>query len=135
MPQAPEFLLAKTLQRLDEAAALKGWWVSEKYDGLRAYWDGERLVWPVLHCSGPLPPAPTPHPILRWVWAEGSAWCGGWGPFLKGPGRPTGAAEWRGRRGPKGGFGSGCRRLESGWEAISVGYKAVAGPLKGARSG
>jgi hypothetical protein len=43
MPQAPEFLLAKTLQRLDEAAALKGWWVSEKYDGLRAYWDGERL--------------------------------------------------------------------------------------------
>lgn len=36
----PPLLLAETYQ---QGASLDGYWVSEKLDGVRAYWDGERL--------------------------------------------------------------------------------------------
>jgi DNA ligase 1 len=38
---APPLLLAETW---DGAMDLTGWWLSEKLDGVRAYWDGERFV-------------------------------------------------------------------------------------------
>jgi DNA ligase-1 len=38
--KAPPLLLA---QSWDTQADLTGWWISEKLDGVRAYWDGERL--------------------------------------------------------------------------------------------
>jgi len=38
---APPILLA---QSWDNASDLKGWWISEKLDGVRAYWDGERFL-------------------------------------------------------------------------------------------
>ncbi|MEW6279881.1 MAG: DNA ligase, partial [Candidatus Eremiobacterota bacterium] len=37
----PPLLLA---QRWDSVQDLTGWWMSEKLDGVRAYWDGERLI-------------------------------------------------------------------------------------------
>ncbi|HZN64994.1 MAG TPA: hypothetical protein VFB66_06805, partial [Tepidisphaeraceae bacterium] len=37
----PPLLLAETW---DTAADLSGWWMSEKLDGVRAYWDGKQLV-------------------------------------------------------------------------------------------
>ena len=37
----PPLLLAETW---DAAADLTGWWMSEKLDGVRAYWDGKQLV-------------------------------------------------------------------------------------------
>ena len=40
-PTAPALLLAETW---DTAADLAGWWMSEKLDGLRAYWDGNQFV-------------------------------------------------------------------------------------------
>jgi DNA ligase-1 len=36
----PQLLLAKVWKPSIDPS---GWWMSEKYDGLRAYWDGERL--------------------------------------------------------------------------------------------
>ena len=39
-PQAP-LLLA---QSWDNAADLTGWWMSEKLDGVRAYWDGKQFL-------------------------------------------------------------------------------------------
>ena len=38
---APPLLLAQTW---DSAVNLKGWWISEKLDGVRAYWDGKRFL-------------------------------------------------------------------------------------------
>ena len=38
---APGVLLAETW---DTAADLTGWWMSEKLDGLRAYWDGKQFI-------------------------------------------------------------------------------------------
>src|ERR1700754_1612247 len=37
----PPLLLA---ERWDNAQDLAGWWLSEKLDGVRAYWDGHRLI-------------------------------------------------------------------------------------------
>lgn len=37
----PPLLLA---ERWDNAADLSGWWMSEKLDGVRAYWDGKQFV-------------------------------------------------------------------------------------------
>jgi DNA ligase-1 len=37
----PPLLLAETW---DSAADLTGWWMSEKLDGVRAYWDGKQLI-------------------------------------------------------------------------------------------
>jgi DNA ligase-1 len=37
----PPLLLAETW---DTAADLAGWWMSEKLDGVRAYWDGKQLI-------------------------------------------------------------------------------------------
>src|SRR6059058_5282963 len=37
----PPLLLAETW---DNAADLSGWWMSEKLDGVRAYWDGRQLI-------------------------------------------------------------------------------------------
>ncbi|HKB04034.1 MAG TPA: DNA ligase, partial [Gemmataceae bacterium] len=37
----PPLLLAETW---DTAADLTGWWMSEKLDGVRAYWDGKQLI-------------------------------------------------------------------------------------------
>jgi DNA ligase len=39
-PQAPRLLLANVWNPSIDPT---GWWVSEKYDGLRAYWDGQKL--------------------------------------------------------------------------------------------
>lgn len=39
--QAPDLLLAKTYQ---QNIPLSEYWVSEKLDGVRAYWDGENLI-------------------------------------------------------------------------------------------
>ncbi|MHC5540639.1 DNA ligase, partial [Singulisphaera rosea] len=38
--EAPPLLLA---ERWDNAADLSGWWMSEKLDGVRAYWDGKAI--------------------------------------------------------------------------------------------
>ena len=38
--QAPQLLLAKVW---DPSIDPTGWWMSEKYDGLRGYWDGRKL--------------------------------------------------------------------------------------------
>ncbi len=38
--QAPRLLLAKVW---DPSIDPTGWWMSEKYDGLRGYWDGQKL--------------------------------------------------------------------------------------------
>jgi DNA ligase 1 len=38
---APPLLLA---ERWDNAQDLSGWWISEKLDGVRAYWDGKSLI-------------------------------------------------------------------------------------------
>ncbi len=38
---APKVLLA---QRWDSLQDVRGWWISEKLDGVRAYWDGERFI-------------------------------------------------------------------------------------------
>src|SRR4051794_31759308 len=37
----PPLLLAETW---DNAADLAGWWMSEKLDGVRAYWDGKQFL-------------------------------------------------------------------------------------------
>src|SRR6516225_3743896 len=39
--EGPPLLLA---ERWDRLADLSGWWMSEKLDGVRAYWDGERFL-------------------------------------------------------------------------------------------
>ena len=39
--KAPSVLLA---ERWDGVTDLSGWWLSEKLDGVRAYWDGERFL-------------------------------------------------------------------------------------------
>jgi DNA ligase-1 len=39
-PAVPKLLLAETWT---PDAAVKGWWLSEKLDGVRAYWDGEQF--------------------------------------------------------------------------------------------
>ena len=38
---APKLLLAKTWNESIDPA---GWWISEKYDGMRGYWDGKALL-------------------------------------------------------------------------------------------
>jgi DNA ligase-1 len=40
-PAGPPLLLAESW---DNAADLSGWWMSEKLDGVRAYWDGHRFL-------------------------------------------------------------------------------------------
>jgi len=39
--EGPPILLAETW---DSAADLSGWWMSEKLDGVRAYWDGKQFI-------------------------------------------------------------------------------------------
>lgn len=39
--EAPALLLAETW---DNAADISGWWLSEKLDGVRAYWDGQQFT-------------------------------------------------------------------------------------------
>jgi DNA ligase-1 len=39
-PQAPVMLA----QRWDQKADIKGWWMSEKLDGVRGYWTGQKLI-------------------------------------------------------------------------------------------
>jgi DNA ligase-1 len=39
--EGPPLLLA---ERWDSAADLSGWWISEKLDGVRAYWDGKQFL-------------------------------------------------------------------------------------------
>ncbi|MEQ3635102.1 DNA ligase [Alcanivorax sp.] len=41
LAQPPALQLAQTYE---QGVALQGYWVSEKLDGVRAYWDGERLI-------------------------------------------------------------------------------------------
>ena len=36
-------LLAETLEKVKPAPDPTGWWISEKLDGVRAYWDGENF--------------------------------------------------------------------------------------------
>lgn len=40
-PQAPELMLAKVYR---PGTSVPDYWVSEKYDGVRGYWDGEKLL-------------------------------------------------------------------------------------------
>jgi len=40
-PQAPQLMLAKVYH---PGVAVPDYWVSEKYDGVRGYWDGEKLL-------------------------------------------------------------------------------------------
>ncbi|WP_411880424.1 DNA ligase [Polaromonas sp. YR568] len=40
-PQAPQLMLAKVYH---PGVAVRDYWVSEKYDGVRGYWDGEKLL-------------------------------------------------------------------------------------------
>lgn len=40
-PQAPELMLAKAYR---PGISVADYWVSEKYDGVRGYWDGEKLL-------------------------------------------------------------------------------------------
>ena len=40
-PQAPELMLAKVYR---PGISVPDYWVSEKYDGVRGYWDGEKLL-------------------------------------------------------------------------------------------
>ncbi|WP_235584713.1 DNA ligase [Thiomicrospira sp. WB1] len=40
----PERLKALSPDKPVADFALTGWWLSEKYDGMRAYWDGEKLL-------------------------------------------------------------------------------------------
>jgi DNA ligase 1 len=40
-PQAPQLMLAKAYR---PGITLADYWVSEKYDGIRGYWDGEKLL-------------------------------------------------------------------------------------------
>src|SRR5437588_8475317 len=39
--EGPPLLLA---ERWDNVAGLSGWWMSEKLDGVRAYWDGKQFL-------------------------------------------------------------------------------------------
>jgi DNA ligase-1 len=39
----PQLMLANVLQK-DSGINIKHYWVSEKYDGVRAFWDGKRLI-------------------------------------------------------------------------------------------
>ena len=41
LAQGPALQLAQTYQ---QGMALEGYWVSEKLDGVRAYWNGEHLI-------------------------------------------------------------------------------------------
>jgi DNA ligase 1 len=41
VPQAPELMLAKVYR---PGISMADYWVSEKYDGVRGYWDGEKLL-------------------------------------------------------------------------------------------
>jgi DNA ligase-1 len=44
-PDKPELMLANVYQSFSNSSIeLSDYWVSEKYDGVRAYWDGKRLV-------------------------------------------------------------------------------------------
>jgi len=59
---APALMLA---ERYRPGMPLAGWWVSEKYDGLRGYWDGKRLwtrggepIAAPAWFTAPLPPTP-----------------------------------------------------------------------------
>ena len=36
-------LLAETLEKVKPAPDPTGWWISEKLDGVRAYWDGKNF--------------------------------------------------------------------------------------------
>ena len=38
--EPPKLLLAKTW---DESIDPTGWWISEKYDGVRGFWDGDTM--------------------------------------------------------------------------------------------
>ncbi len=40
-PEAPPVMLAETW---DNVSDLQGWWMSEKLDGVRAYWDGTKFL-------------------------------------------------------------------------------------------
>ena len=39
--QEPPLMLAKTLEKRNN---IRGWWMSEKFDGVRAFWTGRKLI-------------------------------------------------------------------------------------------
>jgi DNA ligase-1 len=53
---------------------VRGWWMSEKYDGVRGYWDGEKLL------SRDMKPLRAPSAWLAWlpegIALDGEIWCG-----------------------------------------------------------
>lgn len=73
---------------------VKGWWMSEKMDGVRGYWDGERLL------SRDLKPIHAPEwwlrELPRGVALDGELWCGR-GRFgeIMGAGKSAAHAAWR----------------------------------------
>ncbi len=44
--QAPPLILAKTWKKGNN---IRGWWISEKFDGVRAFWKGRRLITRQVH--------------------------------------------------------------------------------------
>jgi DNA ligase 1 len=67
--EAPRLMLASVW---DEAADPTGWWMSEKYDGVRGYWDGERMVTrggEAVHMPAELRAALPPFPLDGELWA------------------------------------------------------------------
>ena len=61
----PPLLLA---ERWDNAQDLAGWWMSEKLDGVRAYWDGTSLISRLgnrFHAARLVPRGPARHPARR----------------------------------------------------------------------
>ncbi len=52
---APAVMLA---HKWDGAADISGWWMSEKLDGVRAFWDGEQFLSRQGWGSSPGPPSP-----------------------------------------------------------------------------
>lgn len=44
LAKTPPMTLAQSAPRQGRDLDLRQWWVSEKYDGIRAWWDGQRLI-------------------------------------------------------------------------------------------
>ena len=47
--QAPPLMLAKTWKKGNN---IRGWWMSEKFDGVRAFWTGRKLITSHMHLRG-----------------------------------------------------------------------------------
>jgi DNA ligase-1 len=65
----PQLMLATVWQPGDDPT---GWWLSEKYDGVRGYWDGTRMLsrgGEIIHLPGEFREALPPFPVDGELWA------------------------------------------------------------------